>query len=120
MTTNISNQLSFANLQMAAETIYPENFTAGAIDSSWLTRGNNHLEVRVIGPADLLRLNNWYLGSQYQTEQFLNAEGSVLANSQVQSLVNAMAAFSPPAQGQTTLPPTYQNALGGVIAAAWQ
>jgi hypothetical protein len=33
--------------------------------------------------------------------------------------VNAMASFSPPAQGQTTLPANYQSALGGVLAANW-
>jgi hypothetical protein len=44
----------------------------------------------------------------------------VLLDSQVQSLVSAMAAFAPPAAGQTTLTVSYQNALGGVIAANWQ
>jgi hypothetical protein len=34
--------------------------------------------------------------------------------------VSAMAAFSPPAAGQTTLPANYQTALAPVIAANWQ
>jgi hypothetical protein len=33
--------------------------------------------------------------------------------------VNAMAAFSPPAAGQTTLSPQYQAALSATIAANW-
>jgi hypothetical protein len=37
----------------------------------------------------------------------------------VQNLVNAMAAFSPPAVGQTTLPVTYQTVLAPMIAANW-
>jgi hypothetical protein len=32
----------------------------------------------------------------------------------------AMAAFSPPAAGQTTLSPAYQTALAPVIAANWR
>lgn len=38
---------------------------------------------------------------------------------QVNTLVQAMAAFAPPAPGETTLPPTYQTALAPVIAANW-
>ena len=41
MTTNLSTHLTYAHLQMAAEAIYPQDFTAGAINPSWLTRGNN-------------------------------------------------------------------------------
>jgi hypothetical protein len=38
----------------------------------------------------------------------------------VQNLVDAMAAFAPPAPGQTTLPPEYASQLNPVIAANWQ
>jgi hypothetical protein len=38
----------------------------------------------------------------------------------VENLVQAMAAFSPPAAGETTLPPAYQTSLEPVIAANWQ
>lgn len=53
-------------------------------------------------------------------EQFRTADGQTLLDSQVQALVSAMAAFAPPAQGQTTLPEAYQAALAPVIAASWQ
>jgi hypothetical protein len=43
-----------------------------------------------------------------------------LLDSKVDTLVQAMAAFAPPAAGQTTLPPAYQTALASVIAANWQ
>ena len=36
------------------------------------------------------------------------------------SALQAMAAFAPPAAGQTTLPPAYQDTLAPVIAANWQ
>lgn len=66
-----------------------------------------------------LTATNWYLGSQYQVELFEAADGQVLLSSQVQSLVQAMAAFSPPTAGQTTLPTTFQTALNPVTAANW-
>ena len=65
-------------------------------------------------------MENWYLGSGYHVEQFRTADGRLLLDSQVENLVQAMAAFAPPAAGQTTLPPTYQDSLAPVIAANWQ
>ncbi len=52
-------------------------------------------------------------------EQFQTADNQTLLSSQVDSLVQAMAAFSPPAAGQTTLTPAQQSALSPVIAANW-
>lgn len=43
----------------------------------------------------------------------------MLLDSQVQGLVDAMAAFAPPAPGQTTLPANYQASLQPLIAANW-
>jgi Ca2+-binding RTX toxin-like protein len=74
----------------------------------------------VIGTSDKLTINNWYSGNQYHVEQFKTADGHSLLDSQVENLVQAMAAFSPPAAGQTTLPSNYQTALQPVIAANWQ
>jgi hypothetical protein len=53
-------------------------------------------------------------------EIFELANGTRLPDSQVQNLVDAMAAFSPPAAGETTLPAGYQTNLSPVIAANWQ
>jgi len=59
------------------------------------------------------------LGNQYRVEQFRTSDGKVLLDSQVQSLVDAMAAFAPPAAGQTTLPAHCSTALAPVIVANW-
>jgi Ca2+-binding RTX toxin-like protein len=90
-----------------------------AFDQLWFSQNMNDLEVTVIGTGDEFRIQNWFLGSQYHVEQFKSGDGKTLLDSQVQNLVNAMASFSPPAQGQTTLPANYQSALGGVLAANW-
>jgi hypothetical protein len=47
-------------------------------------------------------------------------QGQLQLDTKVEALVQAMAAFSPPAAGQTTLPPAYQTALAPVLAANWQ
>ncbi|MBI4937527.1 MAG: hemolysin-type calcium-binding protein, partial [Nitrosomonadales bacterium] len=91
-----------------------------AADQIWLRHVGNNLEASVIGTADKLTFTNWYLGSQYHVEQFKTTDNRLLLDSQVENLVQAMAAFAPPAAGQTTLPQNYQDALAPVIAANWQ
>jgi Ca2+-binding RTX toxin-like protein len=96
-------------------------FDAGiATDQLWFSQVGNNLEVSIIGTADKFTVKNWYLGSQYHVEKFKTSDGKVLLDSQVQNLVQAMAAFSPPAAGQTTLPTNYANTLNPTIAANWQ
>jgi Ca2+-binding RTX toxin-like protein len=91
-----------------------------AADQIWLRRTESNLEVSVIGTGDKLTLANWYLGNSYHVEQFKTADNKLLLDSRVENLVQAMAAFAPPAAGQTTLPQNYQDALAPVIAANWQ
>jgi len=96
-------------------------FLAGiSTDQIWLRHAGNNLEVSVIGTTDKLTIENWYLGNQYHVEQFKTADNKLLLDTQVENLVQAMAAFAPPAAGQTTLPQNYQDALAPVIAANWQ
>ncbi len=64
----------------------------------------NNLEVSVIGSSDKFTIQNWYSGSAYHVEQFKTSDGKVLLDTQVNALVNAMATFTAPAAGQTTLP----------------
>ena len=91
-----------------------------AADQLWLRRVSNHLEVSVIGTNDKLTIGNWYSGAQYQVEQFNTSDGRTLLDSQVQNLVSAMAAFAPPAMGETTLSAAYASQLNPVIVANWQ
>ncbi len=72
-------------------------------DQLWFKQAGNNLEVSVIGTNDALVVENWYLGNQYHVEQFKTSNGTSLLDSQVQNLVQAMAGFSPPAAGQTTM-----------------
>lgn len=90
-----------------------------SVDQLWFQRVSNNLEVSIIGTGDKATITSWYSGSQYQLEQFQVSDGQALMNAQVANLVNAMAAFSPPPMGQTTLTSAQQSTLAPVIAANW-
>ena len=90
-----------------------------AADQLWFRKVQNHLEVSIIGTSDKLTVSDWYLDDRYRVEQFKTADNQTLLSSQVDSLVQAMAAFSPPPSGQTALTPAQQSALSPVIAANW-
>ena len=91
-----------------------------AANQMWFRRVGSDLEVSIIGGPDKSTISDWYSGSAYHVEQFKTSDGKMLLDSQVDALVSAMAAFAPPAAGQTTLPADYQTALNPVIAANWK
>lgn len=96
------------------------NLLAGVTeDQVWLRRLGNNLELSVIGTTDSLTINGWYTSPVNQIERFQLSDGQALLSTQVQQLVDAMAAFAPPAAGQTTLPANYATALNPVIAPSW-
>jgi Ca2+-binding RTX toxin-like protein len=88
-------------------------------DQLWFSQAGDDLEIRVIGTTDVVTIDQWFAGSAHHVEQITTTGGQTLLDSQVQALVSAMAAFAPPAAGQTSLPPDYQSALAPVIAANW-
>lgn len=85
----------------------------------WLRHIGNNLEISLIGTGDSFTVNNWYGSSANQVESIRLSDGKTLFANKVDNLVNAMAALTPPAAGQTTLPANYQTALNPVIAANW-
>ncbi len=92
-----------------------------ATEQVWFLQDGLDLEVSVIGTNDKLLIDDWFDNSSHQIEEFRTSDGALLSNSDVQMLVDAMAAFSPPAFGQETLPTgAYQDDLLPVIAASWQ
>jgi Ca2+-binding RTX toxin-like protein len=95
--------------------------TGIAIDQLWFTQAGSDLRVQVIGTSDFATVGNWYAASgTSRLDVFKTSDGYALQEAQVQNLVNAMAAYSPPPPGQTTLSPEYQSALAPTIAANWQ
>ncbi len=89
-------------------------------DQIWFAQDGLDLSVSVIGTDDRITIQNWFDNAAHQIEVFETSDGDTLLNSQVQNLVNAMAAFSPPSAGQTALPQSYEDDLIPVISANWQ
>ena len=96
-------------------------FGAGiANDQLWFEQAGNDLKISVIGQTDSMTISGWYDGSEQQIEMIETSAGSLLSNNQVDQLVQAMAAFSAPAAGETTLTGQMSDDLQPVIAASWQ
>ena len=89
------------------------------IDQLWFRRVNTNLEVSIIGTDDTVRLNSWYGSTPLRIDAFETSSGQTLLSSQVDQLVQAMAAFNPPAPGQITLSQNQRSTLTPVLAASW-
>ena len=95
------------------------DFTSANSNQLWFQKNGNDLDISVIGTSTVVDIAGWYTGASSGVQEIKAADGKVLLESQVASLVNAMASLSPPGAGVTTLPTTYQTQLNPVIAAAW-
>ncbi len=89
-------------------------------DQLWFGKSGNDLDISIIGGNDKTTVKDWYAGNQTHIERIQTADGMALLDSQVAALVQAMAAFAPPAAGQTTLPSNYHDALAPMLATNWQ
>ncbi len=133
LTGGVGNDAYLMARAYGSDTVVENDATAGnadfarfltgfAHDQLWFKRPANssNLEISIIGTADKLVIKDWYLGGQYQVEQIRTDDGSKVLNaSAVQTLVNAMAAMTPPALGQTTLTASQRTTLNPVLASTW-
>jgi Ca2+-binding RTX toxin-like protein len=89
-------------------------------DQLWFSQLGNNLLVQIIGTNDQVTIADWYLnGTANQVSRFEVSDGQSLLAADVQNLVSAMAAYSPPAFGDTELSQDQHNALDSVLAANW-
>lgn len=86
----------------------------------WLTRAYNDLQLQLWNDGGKVTIRDWYAPQPTRVEAFQLSDGQALLQSQVNLLVEAMAAFSPPAPGQLTPTPEQQAALAPLIAASWK
>jgi hypothetical protein len=67
-----------------------------------------------------IKVKGWYgTDPTNKIDSVQLADGRSLLANEVQTLVEAMAAFALPPLGQTTLTAEQQNILGAVITASW-
>lgn len=92
-------------------------YTAALHTQLWFTRSGDDLVIQTIGTSNTCTIEDWYLGDAHHVEDIRSGDGKALLDSQVQNLVNAMAAFTVPTT--TTLPPEYSAVLDPIIAANW-
>jgi Ca2+-binding RTX toxin-like protein len=110
---DVINDLGYVG---ADSIVFGEGINANML---WFRKSGSDLEVTRIGSTEGVSITNWYADSFQQIERFRSGDGKVLSNTNVDALVSAMAAFSPPLIGQTSLPTNYLSALNPVIAANW-
>jgi len=95
-------------------------FDAGiTANQVWLRHVNNDLEVSIIGTANSIKVQDWYSQPTKRVDGLHLADGKSVLTSEVETLVSAMAAFTPPAIGQTSLTTEQHAALDTVIATSW-
>ncbi|HEX5374074.1 MAG TPA: calcium-binding protein, partial [Aquabacterium sp.] len=86
----------------------------------WLTRSGNSLDISIIGTTDKVTVQDWFVSSANRVEKITAlGDNKTLSYTKVNALVTAMAAFAPPAQGQTILPTDVQASLNKVLASSW-
>lgn len=86
-----------------------------------ISRQVDDLRLAVHGSADQVTIKNWYVGTDHQVETVQAGNGSLLLSTQVNQLIQAMAAFNQ----QTGL--TWDQAIDqrpqdvqAILAANWQ
>lgn len=91
-----------------------------SVEQLWFRQSGSDLDVSLVGGTGRVTIENWYGGSAYHLDQFKSADGKTLLDSQVQGLVDAMAAFGVPAGAEGNLTAAQRDELNLVIAANWQ
>ncbi|MFR9721105.1 calcium-binding protein [Aeromonas diversa] len=99
------------------DTLLLENIAA---DKLWFQRSDKDLRISVQGGADSITVSNWFAGAANQIETLVAGDGKRLLSSQVQALVDAMAAFNPPASGATSGQPGEQGELATLVSSSWK
>jgi len=89
-------------------------------DELWFSQNGNDLVINIVGTDDSTTIQDWYLSAYNQVEQIALDDGSMLYNTQVQQLVDAMAAFAPPVGVGAIVPQDVQDQLAPMLAANWQ
>jgi serralysin len=96
-------------------------FDAGvAHDQLWFAQSSNDLVVSVIGEDQSITVAGWFASIDNQFGQISAGDSFTATAAAVDLLVQAMAAFTPPPLGQTTLPADLANSLAPTLATNWQ
>jgi Ca2+-binding RTX toxin-like protein len=98
------------------DTIVESDATAGNLDvlqltnvnqtNLWFKKMGSDLQINVLGTTDQILVKDWYVagttGTDNQIERIKTADGLTMYNTDVETFVQAMAAFAPPSAAQTS------------------
>ena len=85
----------------------------------WFSQSGTALRIQIIGTSDNVYVSDWYSDTDKRIDAVEAGDGAVLVQTQVQQLVEAMAAFSPPDGTEITLAEDVQDQLQPALADAW-
>lgn len=88
-------------------------------DRLWFQHEGQDLQISVIGSKQEVTLHNWYASPSERPGDIMAGDGHRLMDSDVEHLVQAMAAFAPPAPATATFGDVEQQRLQPVLAANW-
>jgi len=89
-------------------------------DQLWFSRLGDDLVIEIVGTREGVVLTQWYTDESLRIDQIRTSNGGSLASRNVHQLVEAMAAFSPPAVGQMRISTQDTPNLMPVLASSWQ
>lgn len=89
-------------------------------DQLYFMQSGQDLSISVVGTTDKVIIEDWYASSDKVVETITSGDGYTLDSSDIDQLVQAMAAFNPPAQGQTEFDQTTLDQLAPTLASTWQ
>ncbi|MEK9498404.1 calcium-binding protein [Photorhabdus sp. P32] len=85
----------------------------------WFQHEGQDLQISVIGSKQEVTLHNWYASPSERPGSIMAGDGHRLMDRDVENLVQAMAAFAPPAPATAMLSDVEQQRLQPVLAANW-
>lgn len=89
-------------------------------DHLWFQHKDKDLQISVIGTGQAVTLHNWYADTPERPRDIMAGDRHRLMDSDVEHLVQAMAAFAPAAPATMTFGAAEQQVLQPVIAANWR
>lgn len=75
------------------------------IEDLRFSRKGNNLVIEKVGNTDSVTVNNWFAGETYQVEQIQLADDSIITNTRVNAMIQAMAGFGAGAAGDVSIAP---------------
>ncbi|HYD04256.1 MAG TPA: calcium-binding protein [Reyranella sp.] len=112
------NDSVFASAVSGSDTVA---FDPGvAHDQLWFARSLDDLVISVIGEDQSVTVSGWYASANNRITDIGAGDDYTATAAGIDLLVQAMAAFSPPPLGQTTLPAPLAADLAPALAANWQ